>query len=126
MQDPPARAESRDALTRKERGATPPPEAATRHHSPPPDLLESEAAYAAPTRIARVRRWVRRTVIRTVAVAIVLGGGAYFARPYLPAKLVQPVEAWLRGLPRHLRSAPAGDQVPAPASERQEDDPKLR
>ena len=103
MQDPPAGAESRDALTRKERGATPPPEVATRHHSPPPELLESEAAYGAPTRIARVRRWVRRTVIRTLAVAIVLGGGAYFARPYLPAKLVQPVEVWLRGLPAKLR-----------------------
>jgi hypothetical protein len=109
MADPSARAESRLAPTRVERGA---PEAATRPQSPPPELLESEAAFSAPTRIARVRRLLRRTVITTLALVIVLGGGAYFARPYLPARLVRPVETWLRGLPAHLRSGPTGDQVP--------------
>jgi eukaryotic-like serine/threonine-protein kinase len=105
-QDPPSRAESRHALTRKQRSATPPPELATRHHSPPPELLASEAAFSAPTRIARVGRWVRRKVITTLAVVAVLAGGAYFARPYLPASLVRPVEAWLRAVPAKLRARP--------------------
>jgi len=116
MRDPPAPAESRDALTRKDRGGTPPPEVATRHHSPPPELLESEAAFSAPTRIARVRRWVRRKVIATLALAVVLGSGAYFARPYLPASVVRPVETWLRGLPARLRLRPSGAQAPASGS----------
>ena len=33
---------------------------------------------------------------------ILLGGGAYFARPYLPGWLVTPVERWIRGLPSQL------------------------
>ena len=37
-----------------------------------------------------------------LAVLALLGGGAYFARPYLPPWIVQPAEAWLKSLPSQL------------------------
>jgi serine/threonine-protein kinase len=82
--------------------------------APDPRALSEGAGLAAPTRAARVGRWLRRTVIATLALAVVLGGGAYFGRSYLPVKLVQPVESWLRGLPAKLRAGSPGDQVPKP------------
>jgi hypothetical protein len=121
--DPPARAASKTAATRKARGATPAPEAGTRPQSPPADLLESEAAYGALTRVARVGRWLRRTVITTIVLTFVLAGGAYFARPYLPARLVRPVEGWLRALPGKLRPGSTPDQAPAPDNARRDDAP---
>jgi eukaryotic-like serine/threonine-protein kinase len=66
---------------------------------PPRVLTVAEAVAATPTRATRFRRWVVRVTVRTVLLLVVLGSGAYFARPYLPAWLVQPVENWVRELP---------------------------
>jgi hypothetical protein len=49
--------------------------------------------------LARVGRFFRRLIGGVLLLAIVLGVGAYFARPYLPARLVKPVEDWLQRLP---------------------------
>jgi eukaryotic-like serine/threonine-protein kinase len=74
-------------------------EAVTRDAPPAPAVLEGEAAFAAPTRVARVRRWVRRATINMLVMLVLLGGTAYFAQPYLPPRLVDPVKAWLQRLP---------------------------
>jgi serine/threonine-protein kinase len=72
--------------------------APTRPQSPPTDLLAAEAASAAPTRIARAGRWVRRTAIKAALLGAVLAAGAYFARPYLPHWLVDGVKDRVRAL----------------------------
>jgi serine/threonine protein kinase len=101
IDDPPTQAEPRKAPTRAR--ATEP---ATRAQPPPADVLQAEAAFGAPTRIAQAGRWLRRTIINTMLLLILLGGGAYFARPYLPSWLVTPVEGWIRGLPSQLGLGP--------------------
>jgi serine/threonine protein kinase len=73
-----------------------------------PDLPELVVAAAAalerpvPSVFARFGRWLRRMTIMTVLVLALMGTGFYFARPYLPAfivnLLVQPAEGWVRGL----------------------------
>jgi len=103
-----------DRSTRRERpGATPgrsvdasaTPDASrarTRVAPPSPETLDAEAMFAAPTRMARIRRAVRRTTIGTLVTLILLGAAGYFARPYLPARVVDPVTAWIRALPARL------------------------
>jgi serine/threonine protein kinase len=74
-------------------------EVATRKQPPADNVLEDEAAFAAPTRIAAATRWLRRATINTLVLLVLLGGAAYLARPYLPPRLVDPVTAWLQHLP---------------------------
>jgi serine/threonine-protein kinase len=69
---------------------------------PPSDLLDAEAMYTAPTRLARIARAVRRTTIGAFVTLIVLGAAGYFARPYLPARVVDPVKTWIQALPARL------------------------
>jgi eukaryotic-like serine/threonine-protein kinase len=80
-----------------------------------PPALPAVTFAAAPTRMSRFRRWLRRLILRTVLAAVLLGGliggGAYLARPYLPAWIVDPVETWLRQLPAPLGT---GGEQPAP------------
>jgi serine/threonine-protein kinase len=74
-------------------------EIATRAAPPAAELLADEAAYGAPTRIARAGRWLRRKALIALVTLTVLGVGGYFAQPYLPAWLVEPVHDWIRTLP---------------------------
>jgi serine/threonine-protein kinase len=74
-------------------------QAPTRAAPPAAGVLQAEAVYGAPTRIARAKRWVRRKAIGALVTLTVLSVGGYFARPYLPTWLVEPVEDWLHGLP---------------------------
>jgi serine/threonine protein kinase len=89
-------------------------EAATRAAPPAAALLAEEAAYAAPTRIARAGRWLRRKALIALATVTVLGVGGYFAQPYLPAWLVEPVHDWLRTLPPPIGAGQPGAPRPAP------------
>jgi eukaryotic-like serine/threonine-protein kinase len=110
VDDPPTQLEPKRATRGRgtEAGTrAPPPEAATRAEPPPLEVLQAEAAYVAPTRIAQAGRWLRKTIINTMLLLILLGGSAYFARPYLPTWLVAPVERWIRGLPSQLGLGPA-------------------
>ena len=59
---------------------------------------------AALTLMGRFKRWLRRMTIRLAVVLALLGGGLYFARPYLPGWASRPLEAWLRSLPKPLGS----------------------
>jgi eukaryotic-like serine/threonine-protein kinase len=61
--------------------------------------------------MARFGRWLRRLMIRTALVLILLGAGAYFARPYLPAWMVDPVESWIRQLPPPIGQPPPGSGI---------------
>ena len=85
-------------------------DAATRAAAPPMEMLAEEAVFAAPTRIARATRWVKRTTLRALLLLALIGGGAYFARPHLPGWVVEPVETWIRALP-----PPLGDGAEAAA-----------
>jgi serine/threonine protein kinase len=98
----------------------PPPPAKTRQPSPsrPPEpartttrgaAIEERAAVQrapseerarprGPSAVARFGRWLRRVTVGTVLVLGLLGGGAYFARPYLPVWIVRPVETWIHQL----------------------------
>ena len=82
--------------------ATPTPsqplQAVTRDAPPSPAALDDEVAFAAPTRVARARRWLLRATIKAFLALVLLGSAAYVARPYLPARLVDPVRAWLQHL----------------------------
>jgi hypothetical protein len=49
--------------------------------------------------LERVGRFLRRLIGAVLLLLIALGVGAYFARPYLPARLVKPVTDWLERLP---------------------------
>jgi serine/threonine protein kinase len=96
--------EERDEpLTREEpkpaRRVTRANEAATRQAPPPAELLAAELAHGAPTRIARAGRWLRRKAIITLVTLTAIGVGGYFAQPYLPSWLVEPVHDWIRTLP---------------------------
>jgi len=73
--------------------------ARTRAAAPPPEMLDAEAIFAAPTRIAHLRRTLRRTTIGAFLTLLVLAAAGYFARPYLPARLVDPVTTWIHALP---------------------------
>ena len=64
-----------------------------------------------PPAVARFGRFLRRAAITTAILVVTLGGAAYFARPYLPAWMVKPVEAWVRQLPPPLGDPPP----PAPS-----------
>ena len=111
IDDPPNQAEPKRPATRA-RGT----EAATRAQPPPAEVLQAEVAYAAPTRIGQAGRWLRRTIINAMLLLILLGGSAYFARPYLPGWLVAPVERWIRGLPSQLGLGHAVNAPSAPAA----------
>jgi serine/threonine-protein kinase len=69
-----------------------------------PDFPEVVVAAAAalerptPSVFGRFARWLRKVTITTVLVLVLLGVGGYFARPYLPTWMVEPVEGWLREL----------------------------
>jgi serine/threonine-protein kinase len=69
----------------------------------------------------RLTRWARRAALATLVVPLLLGGGAYFARPFLPAwmvpnELVQMVDGLLKRLPG--TPGPAHDEaIIAPASQ---------
>ena len=73
--------------------------ARTRAAPPPAEMLEAEAMFAAPTRVARLGRTLRRTTIGAFLTLLVLGAAGYFARPYLPARVVEPVTIWIHALP---------------------------
>jgi serine/threonine protein kinase len=109
--DPETRAERRTRGTRATRSSTD-REPATRAAPPPAELLQAEAAFAAPTRVITVGGWLKRAAIRTVLTLAVLGGGAYFARPFLPDWLVEPVQTWWHGLPPPLGSNPPPTDSP--------------
>ena len=65
--------------------------------------------------LARFGRWLRRLILRTVLAAVLVGGivgvGGYYARPYLPTWVVEPVETWIRQLP-----APSGEGAQVPTA----------
>jgi serine/threonine-protein kinase len=96
--DPPGADERERSAAAKERPPKSPADLATRPHPPAAELLAAEVEFAAPTRIARAGRWVRRTTLKAMLAASLLAAGAYLARPYLPRWLVEPVEAGLRTL----------------------------
>ncbi|MES1157573.1 MAG: serine/threonine-protein kinase [Haliangium ochraceum] len=90
----------------------------TRHAPPSRALLEAEADFSAPTRVARVGRWLSRTTINIFIGLVLLGGAAYVAGPYLPARFVEPMKAWLEHLPSRLGlgkgGPPPAPPLPAP------------
>jgi len=87
-------------------------ELATRNAPPPAELLAAEAAYGAPTRIARAGRWLRRKAIIALVTLTVVGVGGYFALPHLPPWMANQVHEWIRALP-----APIGGGSPTPRAE---------
>ena len=99
----------RDAATRQER-RLPVPGARRPEAAPVP----APTATPVPSPVARVGRWLRRTTLAALVLATVLGAGAYFARPYLPARLVEPVKTWLRALPPPLGSGAAAKPAGTP------------
>jgi eukaryotic-like serine/threonine-protein kinase len=120
---PPPRAPARAGTGKSTRNPQPPPpardEARTRLE-PPALPAVTFSPEPAPSALARFARWLRRLILRTVLAAVVLGGilgvGAYYARPYLPTWVVQPVEEWLRQLPPPLGDG--ADTAPAPSTRR--------
>jgi serine/threonine protein kinase len=77
------------------------------------EIIPPEELHRRPGRLVRLARAVRLTALRTLVTLFLLGGAAYFAHPYLPARLVNPVAAWLRDIPARLRAAYArSDQSP--------------
>jgi serine/threonine-protein kinase len=98
-----------EPATRAERRRGPRPDRTINHNeiataaaAPADDLLRAEVAFAAPTRVMRAKRWLKRTAIKTAVALAVLGGAAYFSRPYLPDWLVEPLQVWWHGLPPPL------------------------
>ena len=73
----------------------------------PAPLPAQDSLDPARSRIGRFFRWLRRMVLLTLFLATVVGVGAYYARAYLPAWLVEPVKAevlaWLARLPSWMR-----------------------
>jgi len=112
-------AENDDRSTRRERPPAGPPASSlapptasvqatasgdasrTRTRAAPPsaEVLNAEAMFAAPTRIARLGRTLRRTTLGALLALLLLGAAGYFARPYLPARVVEPVTTWIHALP---------------------------
>jgi serine/threonine protein kinase len=92
----------------------PPSEPVRPAEKPPAALTEERAPRVvkvprAPSVLARFGRWLRRVTIATALVLVLLGTGAYFARPYLPGWMVRPVEGWIHQLHLPLaRPAPPG------------------
>jgi serine/threonine-protein kinase len=79
---------------------------------------------AAPRRApaGRFTRWARRAAVATLLVPLLLAGGAYFGRPFLPAWLVPPalvelVDGWLKRLPRSLDDVRGENSTPASAAD---------
>jgi serine/threonine protein kinase len=70
---------------------------------------DADAPIPTPAVVIRAGRWLRRTFLRALALATVLAAGGYFARSYLPARLVEPVKTWLQQLP-----SPLGSGRPSP------------
>jgi serine/threonine protein kinase len=60
---------------------------------------------------SRFSRWVRKVALRTFVLAVLVTGAGYFARPYLPLSLVQPIESWLRSLPRKIGAVAHPEQL---------------
>jgi serine/threonine-protein kinase len=56
--------------------------------------------------IVRFKRWVRRTTIRLAVLMVALGGGLYFAYPYLPRWATAPIDGLLHRLPAPLSASP--------------------
>jgi serine/threonine protein kinase len=108
-EEPPTRAERRrsDRTVRND-------EVPTSAAPPPGDLLRAEAAFAAPTRVVRATRWLKRTAIKTAVVLAALGAAAYFGREQLPEWLVKPAQVWWQGLPPPLGSGHPQEPPPAP------------
>jgi serine/threonine-protein kinase len=107
---PPAEPEERptQAEPRRARRVSNANEVATRAAPPDAEVLAEEAAFGAPTRIARAGRWLRRKALITLVTLTVLGVGGYFAQPYLPSWLVEPVHDWLRTLPPPIGAGQPG------------------
>jgi hypothetical protein len=74
-----------------------------------------------PRRWPRLRRWRRRALIALASFTLflaVLGTGAYYARayvfpswpPWAYARLIRPVEGWLRSVPVRLHLARPAQQ----------------
>jgi serine/threonine-protein kinase len=88
----------------------PPRDDAPTHLEPPVFFADVPLDRPAPSLLGRFGRWLRRLMIRTALVLILLGAGAYFAHPYLPAWIVDPVQSWIRQLP-----PPIGEPPPPPS-----------
>ncbi len=96
---PPPPPRGRAGTARSAPRPAPREEVAPTRAEPPDFVVEPALDLPAPSALARFGRWLRRLVIRTALVLILLGVGAYFARPYLPAWIVDPVQTWIRQLP---------------------------
>jgi serine/threonine-protein kinase len=94
--------------------------------SPPPatparasPASRSPARPAPPTPRAKARpapgRRLGRWALVALASVVVLGAGWFFARPYLPAFMVRPVEGWLERLPLPWPSGLWGTAAPTAA-----------
>ena len=68
------------------------------------EIIPPESLHTPPRLLARFGRAVRRTTLTALILLVLLGAAAYFARPYLPARLVTPVEAWIAAIPSRLRA----------------------
>ncbi len=103
-----------DPATRPERPERRTPPARVRRTANVPGearaAADRRASGPVATLVARVRRWLRNAALATLALVVVLAGGAYLARDYLPTSLVAPVKTWLRGLP--LPISPGGPTTP--------------
>jgi serine/threonine protein kinase len=72
------------------------------------------APRAAPTRAARLGRWLRRATLGTLLVVALIGGAAYFARPHLPSWVNQRMEDWLQRLPAPFGKGESSQPAPRP------------
>lgn len=124
----PAAAEPKTALTAASRSQAttltseleaPPPRAAHQPDATSALLLTRPAQRRAEP--GRFARWVRVAAVATLVLPALLAGGAYVARPFLPAWLVpaglmEMVDGWIERLPRSLDVR--GESVPSePGSE---------
>jgi eukaryotic-like serine/threonine-protein kinase len=111
---PPPRPAGRAATGKSTRAPVVRDDAATRLD--PPALPVVSFSEPAPSALTRFGRWLRRLILRTVLAAVLLGAavgvGGYYARPYLPTWVVQPVETWIRQLPPPLGTG--NEPIPPP------------
>jgi hypothetical protein len=75
------------------------------------EIIPPEELHRPPSLLTRLVRTVRLAVMWAVVMSFLLAGAAYFAHPYLPARLVDPVAAWIHSIPARLRAVakPAGE-----------------
>jgi hypothetical protein len=69
------------------------------------EIIAPEDLHKPASRLARLARRVRLTAMWMMVMFFLLAGAAYFAHPYLPARLVDPVAAWIQDIPQRLRAA---------------------